>query len=102
MHVTLEPNSSRETNGADQLWLTARIEDTGPGIPAEDQRRLFEPFTQTSRGHRSQEGTGLGLAITRKYARLMGGDVTVCQPRRRGLDLHVRDPGGARRTRVWP
>ncbi len=43
----------------------------------EDQRRLFEPFIQTSRGHHSQEGTGLGLAITRKYARLMGGDVTV-------------------------
>jgi PAS domain S-box-containing protein len=71
LHVGLEPNHTG------RLWLVARIEDTGPGIPAEDQRRLFEPFTQTSRGHHTQEGTGLGLAITRKYARLMGGDVTV-------------------------
>ncbi len=38
---------------------------------------MFEPFTQTRRGLRSQEGTGLGLAISRNYARLMGGDITV-------------------------
>ena len=42
-----------------------------------DQEKLFEPFSQARRGLNTQEGTGLGLAITRKYARLMGGDVTV-------------------------
>ncbi len=71
LFVTLELRSES------QLWLMAHVEDTGSGMADEEQRKLFEPFTQTSRGVQSQEGTGLGLAISRKYARLMGGDITV-------------------------
>jgi len=71
LHVTLDQRTS------DSLWLAARIEDTGPGISAEDQARLFEPFSRAKSELNTQEGTGLGLAITRKYARLMGGEVTV-------------------------
>jgi CheY-like chemotaxis protein len=37
---------------------------------------LFEPFVQTASGRLSQEGSGLGLTVSRKYARLMGGDLT--------------------------
>ncbi len=70
LHVTLEQK-------AGQLWLSARVEDTGPGITEDDQKRLFEPFSQTKGGLNTQEGTGLGLAISRKYARLMGGDIAV-------------------------
>jgi signal transduction histidine kinase/CheY-like chemotaxis protein len=71
MYVTLDQRT------ADGLWLSARVEDTGPGISTADQEKLFEPFTQVKGGLNTQEGTGLGLAITRKYARLMGGDITV-------------------------
>ena len=71
LHVTLEKR------GVHRLWLSARLEDTGSGISDEEQRNLFEPFSQISRGLQSQEGTGLGLAISRQYARLMGGDITV-------------------------
>jgi CheY-like chemotaxis protein/anti-sigma regulatory factor (Ser/Thr protein kinase) len=66
-----------EQRGTNRLWLSARVEDTGPGISDEDQRRLFEPFCQAKDALNTTEGTGLGLAITRRYARLMGGDVTV-------------------------
>jgi len=62
---------------ADNLWLLARVEDSGTGIADEDRQRLFEPFIQTKGSLNVQEGTGLGLAISRKYARLMGGEVTV-------------------------
>jgi PAS domain S-box-containing protein len=62
---------------ANQLWLSATVEDTGPGITEEEQGRLFQPFSQVRRGLKAQEGTGLGLAIARSYARLMGGDLTV-------------------------
>jgi CheY-like chemotaxis protein len=47
------------------------------GITEAEQQQLFEPFSQTKGSLNTQEGTGLGLAISRKYARLMGGDVTV-------------------------
>ena len=71
LHVSLEQRSS------DRLWLSAQIEDTGPGISDDDQEKLFEPFSRAKGELNTQEGTGLGLAITRNYARLMGGDVTV-------------------------
>jgi two-component system sensor histidine kinase/response regulator len=71
LHVTL---SRRNAN---RLWLSAQVEDTGPGIADEEQGKLFQPFSQMKRGLTAQEGTGLGLAIGRSYARLMGGDITV-------------------------
>jgi PAS domain S-box-containing protein len=74
-HVTLDHVTVDQGSG-DRLWLSARVEDTGLGITGEEQEKLFEPFSQTKRGLFSQEGTGLGLAISRKYARLMGGDIT--------------------------
>ncbi|MBY0565335.1 MAG: hypothetical protein K2P58_14290 [Hyphomonadaceae bacterium] len=52
--------------------------DTGIGISPETQARLFEPFVQADASiTRALGGTGLGLAITRRFARIMGGDVTV-------------------------
>jgi PAS domain S-box-containing protein len=71
LYITLERRN------ANQLWLSARVEDTGPGITEEEQGKLFQPFSQIKRGLTAQEGTGLGLAIGRRYARLMGGDITV-------------------------
>jgi signal transduction histidine kinase len=71
LHVTLNQTTPL------QLWLSAQVEDTGAGISDKEQETLFEPFNQASSGLDSHEGTGLGLAITRKYAQLMGGDLTV-------------------------
>jgi PAS domain S-box-containing protein len=66
-----------EQRAADELWLSATVADTGRGVTGEDQKTLFEPFNQVRSGQDSLKGTGLGLAISRKYARLMGGDITV-------------------------
>ncbi|MBW3586344.1 MAG: response regulator, partial [Cyanobacteria bacterium 0813] len=59
------------------LRLQFEIEDTGPGIAAEEMNKLFEPFEQTKTGHKSQQGTGLGLPLSRKFVQMMGGDITV-------------------------
>ena len=54
-----------------------RVRDTGIGITPEQMTRLFEAFAQADAGTtRRYGGTGLGLAITRRFCRLMGGDVT--------------------------
>jgi signal transduction histidine kinase/CheY-like chemotaxis protein len=77
---------------ADQLWLSCSVTDTGSGLSDEERGKLFEPFTQTSRGLQSQEGTGLGLAISRTYARLMGGDITVTSERNKGSMFRLELP----------
>ncbi len=62
---------------AEALRLTFEIEDTGPGIAAEEMGRLFAHFEQTRAGEQIGSGSGLGLAISREFARLLGGDITV-------------------------
>lgn len=51
------------------------IDDTGPGIPRDLERKVFEEFFRV-RGEATGSGNGLGLAISRRIARLLGGDVT--------------------------
>jgi signal transduction histidine kinase len=54
------------------------VSDTGIGIDANDQERIFEPFIQVdSSKSRRYSGTGLGLSICRNFARALGGEVTV-------------------------
>lgn len=60
-----------------KLGLQFIVSDTGRGITPEALEDIFTPFVQTRTGQQSQEGTGLGLAISRKFARLLGGDITV-------------------------
>ncbi len=69
------------------------VEDDGPGIPAEDLDRVFEPF-QRLEGSRNREtgGSGLGLPIARNILRAHGGDVV----------LTNRQEGGARATMLLP
>lgn len=59
------------------VTLYFAVEDTGQGIAASELDTLFQPFAQTQSGREAQEGTGLGLAISRKFANLMGGNITV-------------------------
>jgi two-component system, NtrC family, sensor kinase len=70
------------------------VSDTGIGMTAEQQARLFEEFTQADVTTAQKfGGTGLGLAITRKLARMMGGDVTVTSEHGKGSVFTVRLPG---------
>jgi signal transduction histidine kinase len=76
-------------------WIELTVADTGIGMTAEQQAKLFEEFTQAdSLTARRYGGTGLGLAISRKLARMMGGDVTVASELGKGSVFTVRLPGG--------
>ena len=48
------------------------VEDNGPGVPAADRQRIFDPYVTTK-----PQGTGLGLAIVRKIVIDHGGDISV-------------------------
>ena len=75
-------------------WVEFAVADTGIGMTAEQQAKLFEEFTQVdSSTAQRYGGTGLGLAITRKLARMMGGDVTVTSEPGKGSVFTVRLPG---------
>jgi len=52
------------------------VRDTGPGIPAPFQERIFEEFFRLPENE-GIAGSGVGLAISRRFARLLGGDITV-------------------------
>lgn len=60
--------------GRSRLILT--VDDTGPGIPPEQQGRLFAPFTRLARTA-EKEGSGLGLALSAALCRAMGGGLVV-------------------------
>ncbi len=77
-------------------WVEFAVADTGIGLTAEQQAKLFQEFTQAdSLTARRYGGTGLGLALSRKLARMMGGDVTVTSEPGKGSVFTVRLPGDA-------
>jgi adenylate cyclase len=74
-------------------WVELAVADTGIGLTAEQQAKLFQEFTQAdSLTARRYGGTGLGLALSRKLARMMGGDVTVASEPGKGSVFTVRLP----------
>ena len=78
-------------------WVEFAVADTGIGMTAEQQAKLFQDFTQAdSLTARRYGGTGLGLALSRKLARMMGGDVTVTSEPGKGSVFTVRLPSGDR------
>ncbi len=103
LHVSLEPSNASATERHSACGCPLRVEDSGSGLTDTEREQLFEPFSQTKGGLNTQEGTGLGLAICRKYARLMGGDVTVASTPGQGsiflfeIPIEPGDSGVARR-----
>jgi len=70
--------------------LRFSVQDTGIGMSAETQRRLFEPFQQgESHTSRRYGGTGLGLAISRQLVELMGGTIELASAEGLGTRVSV-------------
>jgi signal transduction histidine kinase/CheY-like chemotaxis protein len=72
------------------------VQDTGKGIPASDQIRIFEEFYQLDNpGRDRSKGVGLGLAIVQRLCELIGAEVRVSSEVGRGTCFRVAMPGGA-------
>ncbi len=74
---TLQGSVTLSVRGTDSGVIFA-VRDTGIGIAAEDQARIFEAFTQANNSTtREYSGTGLGLAISQRLAQALGGEIAV-------------------------
>jgi signal transduction histidine kinase/CheY-like chemotaxis protein len=72
--ITIEV--TRNSRGG-QDWINIAVHDTGVGIPGEKIDLVFKEFTQADESTtRNYGGTGLGLPLSRRFCRMMGGDIT--------------------------
>jgi signal transduction histidine kinase len=76
IQATPEGGAVRVEARASEGQLQVSVSDSGPGVPAEQRERVWEPFFTTK-----QRGTGLGLAIVRKRVEEVGGAARLAPPR---------------------
>ena len=74
----------------DQARLT--VADTGPGIPAADLGRIFDPFERLGAELTAVEGTGIGLPLARAFAEAMHGDLTAASVPGKGSAFTIALP----------
>jgi two-component system, OmpR family, sensor kinase len=82
----LAQNAVQHTGEDDPIWIGSDVNrmnaflwvrDSGPGVAAEDQQRIFDRFARASASRRRSEGAGLGLAIVKAIAEAHGGRVAL-------------------------
>jgi len=81
--VTLRASRRQEAN------VTIEVEDTGKGIPAEEQDRVFDRFYRGS-GVLEGDGFGLGLSIAKRMVNVMGGQIGLRSEPGKGSTFWVR------------
>jgi signal transduction histidine kinase/HAMP domain-containing protein len=95
-------NAVRYSHAGDEVSISLQlkeervqfcVKDNGPGIPEEEQKKLFQPYSRTA-GDKTK-GTGLGLAISKEFVEAHGGSIWVeSKPGKGsifGFELPVRD-----------
>ncbi|HEX2160583.1 MAG TPA: HAMP domain-containing sensor histidine kinase [Thermoleophilaceae bacterium] len=99
--MALADNAAQHTTDDDSITLGTAVEgsrirlwvsDTGPGVSADDQRRIFDRFARGTSGPRRSDGSGLGLAIVKAIAEAHGGTVHVESRPGAGATFSLRIP----------
>ena len=76
----------------DNGQLIVQVEDTGPGIPVDEQSKIFQPFYRGAHGRRIVQGMGLGLSIARDIVMAHGGEIDLESKPQTGSRFTVRVP----------
>lgn len=74
-------------SSAQEGWEVLTVADQGPGIPQEEQDRIFQRF---AKGSTASQGTGLGLSIAREFMQAMGGSITYERATSAGATFSLR------------
>jgi len=87
--------ASRATDHG-RTMVEIRVADRGPGIPADEQEQIFDPFFRGQRAVQDQvHGTGLGLNLVKKIVEAHGGTIRVKSEPMKGAEFIVRIPEAA-------
>jgi signal transduction histidine kinase len=82
-----------KTTGNSPAAVEIRVTDRGPGIPADEQKHIFDPFYRGARAVQDQiHGTGLGLSLVKKIVEAHGGSIRVKSEPMKGAEFIVRLP----------
>ena len=109
MLTNLAGNAIKFTPEGGQIELEARqtdgeirieVRDTGPGIPPEEQERIFQAFYRLRQSGEATEGTGLGLAITQRLAELHGSKLGLSSQVGEGSCFYFSLPAGVPTRRL--
>ena len=89
-HGEVVVSVTEEEGSAESGLLHLRVQDTGVGVPADKQKRIFDAFSQADGSMaRRFGGTGLGLTICAQLAELMGGQIWVESEPGKGSTFHL-------------
>ena len=103
--INLIENSMKFGKGATRREISIRsrrdedgvkimVSDTGPGIPRQDLKKVFDDFYRVENSlTRTTRGTGIGLALVKKFVLLMGGTVTAANNEGPGCTITITLPG---------
>lgn len=70
------------------------VSDTGKGLSADEQTKIFEPFNRLGAEYTDIEGVGIGLAISRKLIELMDGSISIASEKGQGSTFYLDFPVG--------
>ncbi|MDF1611383.1 ATP-binding protein [Stygiobacter electus] len=83
----------KKVRGENLIDLIISVEDTGIGIPEDEQKIIFEPFTQQKeQSAKKYGGTGLGLAISKRLIEMMGGEIKLKSEKGKGSTFTIFIP----------
>ena len=92
--------SARSIHASGRACVEIRVADRGPGIPAQEQKHIFDPFFRGQRARQDQiHGTGLGLSLVKKIVEAHGGTVAVHSQPSQGTQFVVQIPAAPRESR---
>jgi signal transduction histidine kinase len=88
------PESTRISlsSGISDGFVEVVVSDEGPGIPLDEQPRLFQPFYRSREVREAAGGVGLGLTICRAIVQAQGGDIRIESEPERGTSVHFTIP----------